>query len=298
MPHARWIGLFPGREAARKEMTSGICNANPRARACYEEASDHLRMDVMAVCLAGNIEPRWEMACLTAHCYAIFQAVVERNGLPDALAGYSQGELTACATSGAFSFTDTLDLILSLESVLMEEKKDNECMFRIIGVDVAKIEEICSGGANASVSAYLSRDQCVVSGTKAAVALLAQKAKRMGAKWAIDLHSETAFHNSLCGGVAQRAQRYFDATAARVPFVPVYSCLDGEKCMDGIEIRSKLSRQIENPIQWSKLIGNAYRSGIRKAVEIGPGCTASANTRIAQGDMECRWIEKMEDLSS
>jgi len=297
----RWCAAFPGREAVSKGLDSSFYKDCRSAKLVFEEAGDYFATDMAGICYFQNdIQTQWVTICLVTHCYAVYSVAAERYGLPVALAGYSQGEFTACAASGAVSFTDILGLIYRLERILEATKTEDECMYRLVDIDIGLLEKCCEEidhtGANIKVSAYISDAQNIISGERDCVEKAIALAKKHGARWAIDLNCDRAYHSPLCREAAEKARWHFGNIALSEAKIPVYSCYDGEKSRHSAGIVNKLSKQIDNPIRWKKIIKNLITDGVTRLVEPGPGCTVSANSRISDERMNCVWIGSVNDL--
>ena len=104
------------------------------------------------------------------------------------------------------------------------------------------------------------------------------------------------YHSPLCQASAEKARKYFLRMQMHSPSNPVYSCYDGHRSADPIIIRDKLSRQVQHPIHWKTLADNCGSDGIRSLIEIGPGCTVSGNTRIANPNIACQWVQTMNEV--
>ncbi len=295
------IIAFPGRDAVVKGMSNTFLDKFSLVKQVFEKASYFMSYDIAKACYSGTlIDERWQTICLITHCYAVYKVLESLYGRPAAFAGYSQGEFAACTASGVFEFPGILGLVYHLEHLLYSEKGDYECMYRMIDISTNTLMDCChaidSREVNVSISAYISDTQNIISGKLNDVKKVIGLAKQKGARWAIDLQAGRAYHSSLCRSTAQKARPYFDETRICDAIAPVYSCYDGMKCSDAEVIRGKLSMQISHPIQWSKIVTNAISDGIFNMIEIGPGCTVSANTRIADSRMNCRWVGKTDDL--
>lgn len=295
------VVAFPGREAVTKGLNNSFIEKFSLAKQAFEQASDFMKYDIAKVCYSGTlIDEKWQTISLITHCYAVYKVFESLYGMSGAFTGYSQGEFAACAASGVFEFPEILGLVYHLERLLYSDKYNNECMFRLVDISTDTLKECCHAidkrEINVNISAYLSDTQNIISGKLDYVKKVIELAKQQGARWAIDLHADRAYHSSLCNNPAQMARPYFVEARTCDAIVPVYSCYDGMKCSDAAVIRDKLSMQINHPIQWSKIITNAINDGIVNLVEIGPGCTVSANTRIADSRMNCRWVGEIDDL--
>ena len=298
---SRTCVAFPGREAVLKGFDKTFYNNFNISKEVVEYISDTLHEDILGMCL-NKIDMPEEMTavCLVAHCYSLYKAVESVYGTPECFAGYSQGEFCACAAAGMFEITDALKLILNLERLLLKTSAEAESMVRVIDLDIEILKVICReidpSGKKLCVSAYISNNQNIVSGKKDELKKLRAAAKNNGARWVLNLDSKRAYHSSLCSDAAQSAKKYFDSIILSKPGRYIYSCFDGQGSKNENTALKKLSKQITSPIQWKKLVANLYIRGINNILEIGPGCTVSANSRIAQPDMNCIWIGSVDDL--
>ncbi len=300
--HPSLVIAFPGREAYDKGMDDSFCRNFAASREAMEQACDYMQKDLAALCYKGEkAEERWKSVCLAAHCYAAYRAVAPRLNQPHVFTGYSQGEFTACAAAGVFSFPEVLGLIFQLETILLEGKRSDEGMVRIIGLERSRLRSCCRQadpqGKEVFISAIYSADQTMLSGRYPQLAEAARLAKRQGAQWALPIATERAFHSPLCAGAGDTAQPLFEAFPARDAGT-VYSCYDGQPSCRGSMIRHKLSMQLDHPLQWGALVRRLQQNGVRRLLEIGPGCTVSGNTRVAAPALECRWINTAKDVET
>jgi len=297
----KWCAAFPGREAVEKGFDASFFKNYREVRELFCIASDFCHKDIAKLCYdTVSIDYEWQTVCLLTHCYALYQIVKAKFGTPDCTAGYSQGEFTACVAAGVFPFPEILDLIHRLELLVQGSQTGREGMYRIIDIAASSLEEICrqvdETGKYVSVSAYLSDTQNVISGKWDFVERVIDKAKQSGARWAIPLKAERAFHCCLCDIPADKSARLFYEQSVNTAQFPVYSCYDGEASTDSEIIKRKLSKQLNHPLLWKALITNMADAGITHLIENGPGCTVSANSRIADGRMSCRWIGSTSEL--
>jgi len=297
----KWCIAFPGREAVSKRMDSSFYQNYKEVRRLFEEAEDYIKKDITKMCYnSSSIPAEWQTLCLITHCYGIYKVFIDRYGLPDAVAGYSQGEFTACTAAGVFSFPEILELILKLETILQEENKKAECMYRFIDIDTSLLKEICTlvdeTGNYVCISSYISDSQTIVSGSRKHVDKVIDLARKYGVRWVIDLKTEVAFHSPLCNTIRDKAEVYFIKQKLYQATCPVYSCLDGKKSIVNTIICRKLSKQINHPIQWRTIVKNMVDSGLITMYELGPGCTVSSNSRIADDRLHCRWIGSSNEL--
>lgn len=296
-----WCAAFPGREAIVKGLDSSFYKNHKEMQDLFCEASDFCHKDIAKLCYSTlSIDHDWQTVCLVTHCYAIYKSLIADFGTPDCTAGYSQGEFTACVAAGVLKFPETLGFIYQLEQLLQNSQTDKEGMYRIIDIDVNCLEKICRDvdptGMFVSISAYISETQNIISGKHDYVTAVISRAREHSARWAIPLNTERAYHCHLRDEPAMKSRPLFRSQNVKAAEFPVYSCYDGKRSFIGERIKSKLSKQLNHPIRWKTLISKMADDGIKNLIEIGPGCTVSANSRIADSRMRCKWIGSMNDL--
>lgn len=292
---------FPGREAVEKGLDDSFYMESKIVKDIFEIANTQFKMNFFRLCYRTfSIPEEWKTICLMIHCYSIYSYLQAHYGTPMAFAGYSQGEFTACAAAHVFKFTEILQLVYQLEILLKEEKTQKECMYRIIDITAEQLEAICRvvdvTYHDVCVSAYISDMQNIISGKKNAVKEVILLAKKRGARWAIELTADRAYHSPLCKKVAEKARMLFAQTPCMNTNIAVFSCRTGTAEKQGSKIREYLSQQIYHPLRWKNIVDNLSCEHIQNLVEIGPGCTVSANTRLADKNINCRWIGSMSDL--
>ncbi len=295
------IAAFPGREAVAKGLDSTVYKKAASAQKVFRWASEYCAKDLASICYgAEKNEGPWMTVGLVTHCYGIYRTLEEWRGRPKAFAGYSQGEFTACAAAGVFEFPEILGLILGLEQILEEESPADEAMIRVMDLDQKVLQECCQqyqeSGKQVYISAYLSDTQNIISGKQPDLQELVQELKKRGARWTLPLPVKRGYHSPLCQASAEKARKFFLRMQMYSPSNPVYSCYDGQRSADPYTIRDKLSRQVQHPIHWKTLADNCVSDGIRSLIEIGPGCTVSGNTRIANPNIACQWVQTMNEV--
>lgn len=300
MTDTKIVLAFPGREAFTKKMDDGFYREYPEARACFELAGDAFHQDFAAYCYRAEPVPGlWTGIALAVHCYAVYCVMKNRLSSIAGFVGYSQGEFMACAAAEAAGFLPILNTMVRLEQILQEPPTRRQDMFRIMELDRDTLESCCSEASDSGyvgISAYISGDQHVISGEQPALQQAVRLAKKRGARWVLPLHSYRAYHCPLCSGPQKAAQPHFAALRPEKPAFPLYGCLDGKKSVDGPEILRKLSNQINQPLRWDHLVESLNRDGVTHLWEIGPGCTVSANARVAGGEFSFHWIHTTKDF--
>ncbi|WP_432409037.1 ACP S-malonyltransferase [Wukongibacter sp. M2B1] len=293
---SKYIAVFPGREAFYKGLSKSFYREYKIVRDIFKEASTFMGEDLEYICYENpNVKPELHTTCLITHCYAMYNALGQTLPSPLGVAGFSQGEFTALAIAQSLRFPQVLELVYRLESLIYRSPiiMDGK-MMRVVGLQTRELEKCCkevdTKCEKVTIAIYLSDEQNIISGDKKAVEKVADMAKKRGARWIIDLNSIGTFHSPLCQSILRESDVIFDQYNFSDAQLPVYCCIDGRPWVKGLDLKSRLTVQIARSVQWSKVIKNIRHQGIKHIVEIGPGCTVSGNSRLADPDMECVWI--------
>ena len=107
--------LFPGQGSQSVGMGRALCDAFPRVKAVYEEASSILGYDVAQLCFEGPAErlnlTEYTQPALLVSSAAALKALEPTGVVPMAVAGHSLGEYSAVYAAGGLSFRDAVALV-------------------------------------------------------------------------------------------------------------------------------------------------------------------------------------------
>ena len=87
----------------------------------------------------------------------------------------------------------------------------------------------------------------------------------------VPLEVAGAFHTRLMQAATEALVAALAATAIRRPRIPVISNVDARPHEDPDEIRGLLARQVCGVVEWEASMRHMLASGVRGAVEVGPG---------------------------
>lgn len=298
-----YIALFPGRESFYQEVDLSFYYEFAVARRIFDMASSHVGENLISVLKdkPDNKKGFFTTALIT-YCYSVYEVTKSIIGSAVAAAGFSQGEFTALVAAGAIDFHDVLDLVYNLDKILQDENTIlNGTMLRAIEIDKDVLRECCDivdpFNKLVDIGVHISPDQNIISGDKDSAEAVSKLVKDRGARWIISLNSQGAFHSPLCRNVIAKSENIFNEFLFKNTQIPVYSCCDGLKSKIGDVIKDKISRQIAEPIRWDILVAGIMQLNPDIALELGPGCMVSGNTRLASNNqLKLQWINHPKDL--
>jgi [acyl-carrier-protein] S-malonyltransferase len=124
-----------------------------------------------------------------------------------------------------------------------------------------------------------SPDQTVISGSKAAVELAAERCKAAGAKRTVMLQVSAPFHCALMQPAQDELAKTLESIAFHDPRFPVAANADARLMTRGSEVRDALIRQVTGAVRWVECIQLLQQSGATHYIEVGPGKVLSGLNR-------------------
>ncbi len=297
--------LFPGQGSQATGMGKELYDAEPAARAVWDEADDALGTKLSTLCFEGPdaelaLTANTQPAILTASIAAL--AVMRaRTGLaPAAVLGHSLGEFSALVAAGALRFGDAVRLV-RLRGQAMQEAvpAGTGAMAAVVGMSEPEVEALCADAAAGQVCSPANENgggQIVVAGHAEAIERLISLCKERKRR-AIPLKVSAPFHCALMQPAADRLAAALAEIQIGPLAVPVVTNVEAEPNVDPSRVADLLVRQVTARVRWEASVRKAVHMGVTRAIEVGHGKVLTGLVRRIAPEIDVRGAASPADIA-
>jgi [acyl-carrier-protein] S-malonyltransferase len=279
--------VFPGQGSQSVGMGKALCEAHPRLKEFYDEASAVLGYDIAALCFNGpaetlNLTEHTQPALLVSSIAAL--RALEPGALtPAAVAGHSLGEYTALVAAGGMTFRDAVGIVQKRGRYMAEAvPAGTGSVAALLGLDAETVMQACREAASSGIvqaANFNSPGQVVIAGEKAAVERAIEIAKAKGCKKAVPLPVSVPVHTPLMQRAADRLASDLAAISWSDLRMPLINNAEAKSILKARDIQPSLVRQLPSSVLWEDSVRAMAAMGIKTFVEIGPGTVLSGLIR-------------------
>jgi [acyl-carrier-protein] S-malonyltransferase len=267
--------VFPGQGAQFPGMGKDLYEKSPAAREKFDKANEILGFKISDILFEGTAEELQKTSVTQPAIYIHSVILAEALGIQNKaamMAGHSLGEFSALAASGCLSFEDGLKLV-QIRANAMQKACDvtPSTMAAIVGLEDAVVEKLCTEVQLVVPANYNSPGQLVVSGSVEGIQALLEKAKAAGAKMAVQLSVNGAFHSPFMEPARVELEQGIRNTLFNTPTCPIYQNVCATGISNPEEIQLNLIAQLTAPVRWTQSVQQMIADGASGFTEIGPG---------------------------
>lgn len=266
--------LFSGQGAQHPGMGREWYESSATVRALFDEA-ERLRPGTLSLMFEGDEEQLRQTANTQPALYladlAAALAAKEAGVTADAVAGFSLGEIPALAFAGAYSPLDGFRLACKRGAFMGEAaSKVNAGMAAIVKLPNETVEELCRAHEHIYPVNYNCDGQLVVSGLADELPAFYEEVKAAGGR-ALPLKVGGGFHSPFMDEASAQFGQELQSFDLAAPALPAYSNCTAEPYGPDSDLRDLLTRQINHPVKWARILQAMAAEGVDTFVETGVG---------------------------
>lgn len=266
---------FAGQGTQAPGMGRDLYEHNAAARGVFDRV-EAVRPGTLKQCFEGSQEELNRTVnaqpCLYAVELAAFAALTEAGIRPHCLAGFSLGELSALAASGAVKPEEGLRLVMERGRLMDEAAGQVESgMVAVVKLENRVVEELCARFDRVYPVNYNCPGQVTVAGLRESLGEFQAAVKEAGGR-ALPLKVSGGFHSPFMAEAGRRFGALLEETPLTAPQLPLYSNVTGAPYEEG-SWKTLLTRQIFSPVRWQDTVEHMAAWGVTTFIELGPGKT-------------------------
>lgn len=282
--------VFPGQGSQFVGMGQELYDSRKDVKDLMDSANEILGFDIISLMFKGTEEDlkKTEVTQPSIFIHSVAALKTINGQGATMVAGHSLGEFSALVTNGVLSFEDGLKLVSARAKAMQEACDANpSSMAAILGLADEKVEEICASVDGIVVPAnYNCPGQLVISGETTAVEEACVKMKEAGAKRALILPVNGAFHSPLMQPAQEKLAAAIENTKFRNATIPIYQNITTSAVTDPEEIKQNLIKQLTGPVKWTQSVQNMIKDGATTFMEVGPGKTLQGLIKKINSEVE------------
>jgi len=294
--------VFSGQGAQYTGMGKGLYDTSKAARAVFDLA-DSIRPNTSNQCFTARKDELSQTSntqpCLYCVDLAAAEALKENHIVPDAVAGFSLGEIAALTFVKVLAPKQGFSLVCKRAAFMSEATaKTGGSMAAILKLSNEQVDKLSEKYAQVFPVNYNCPGQVAVAGEKNELAEFCKDVQNAGGK-AVPLAVSGAFHSPFMDKAAEKMAAQLGSMVLNAPTVPLYSNYTSRLYNNNQQnIKENIAQQVNHPVLWQTIIEKMAADGIDTFVEVGAGKTLCGLIKKTLPDVKIHHVEDADSLNS
>ena len=285
--------VFSGQGDQFPGMGKDLADKYPSAKAVFDMCDD-IRPGTSEQCFNGTEEELKEtkntQPCLFAMELAAANVLFDKGVKPEALAGFSLGEVTAATAAGIFDNETGFRLVCKRGELMQTEaEKFDTSMAAVVKLTPEQVQDVCAKYSDVYPVNFNCPGQITVSGLASQMKDFSADVKAAGGR-ALPLKLKGAFHSPFMNAASEAFRVELENAKINKGNITLYSDLTSMPYTD--DVAELLSKQICSPVLWEKIVRNMIADGFDTFIEIGPGRTLTNMIKKISADVKAQTVEE------
>lgn len=292
--------LFAGQGAQYVGMGRDLYESVPAAKEVFD-LGESRRPGTLATCFEGpgealtqteNTQPALFLVDL-----ACARALSAAGVMPDAVAGFSLGEIPALAFTGILSDADAFDTVVLRGNTMQTcGERHPGGMAAVMKLPPEEVERIAATFNCIYPVNYNCPGQIACAGAAGEIDAFCDAVKAAGGR-AVKLAVSGAFHTPFMADATDALRRHLSGLALSAPKIPLYSDYTADLYPgDSEKIAETIAEQASRSVRWETIIRRMADTGIDTFIEVGAGATLSKLVSRTLTDVQILHVENAETL--
>jgi len=269
--------VFPGQGAHFVGMGQSIFDTSPSGKGVFEKI-EALRPGTMDQCFDGPKEILNQTINTQPCIFAVeMAAMVTLNDMglsPQAVAGFSLGEISGLVAAGIVSLEDGLQLVTARgQAMEMATRGSDATMAAVLKLENKTVEALCDEFSQCYPVNYNCPGQLVVALLTADLPDFVARVKTLGGR-GMPLGLSGGFHSPYMEEAVKALQPTLNGLSFSKGSIPLYGNSTALSYPESSDvIKAEILHQINHPVLWEKTIRQMIADGTTTFIEVGPGKT-------------------------
>lgn len=292
--------LFAGQGAQYVGMGRDLYESVPAAKEVFD-LGESRRPGTLATCFEGpgealtqteNTQPALFLVDL-----ACARALSAAGVMPDAVAGFSLGEIPALAFTEVLSDADAFDTVVLRGNTMQTcGERHPGGMAAVMKLPPEEVERIAATFNCIYPVNYNCPGQIACAGAAGEIDAFCDAVKTAGGR-AVKLAVSGAFHTPFMADATDALRRHLSGLALSAPKIPLYSDYTADLYPgDSEKIAETIAEQASRSVRWETIIRRMADTGIDTFIEVGAGATLSKLVSRTLTDVQILHVENAETL--